>query len=117
MNFEQNPRFSVLANGVVAVIAGHWKLVHYLGRLHYPQMPPPRDAVFDLSVDPEESVNVAASQPQLVSSLRALIDAQLSQHGGELRAGGSAPLDTLGRAGTDAPGSLRPSRDAAGRGF
>jgi arylsulfatase A-like enzyme len=116
MNFEQNPRFSVLANGVVAVIDGHWKLVHYLGRLHYPQMPSPSDALFDLSVDPGESRNVAAAQPQLVRSLRALIDTQLSQHGGERRPGGSAPLDTLGRAGTD-PGSLRATRDAAGQGF
>jgi arylsulfatase A-like enzyme len=118
MNFEQNPRFSVLANGVVAVIVGQWKLVHYLGRLHYPQMPPPHDELFDLSVDPGENINVAAAQPQLVGNLRALIDAQLAQHGAPLRSGGSAPLDTLGRVGSAAPGgSLQSTRDAVGQGF
>jgi arylsulfatase A-like enzyme len=81
MNFEQNPRFSRLANGVVAVVSGHWKLVHYLGQLHYPQMPPLQDALFDLAVDPAESMNVASAQPAITAQLRALIDDQLAQHG------------------------------------
>ncbi len=104
MNFEQNPRFAMLSSGVVAVIAGRWKFVHYLGRLHYPEMPPPEDALFDLAADPAETVNVAASQPQVVASLSALIDAQLAQHGGRLQPGGGAPLESkaadrlLGRA-------------------
>jgi arylsulfatase A-like enzyme len=81
MNFEQNPRFAPLQRGVVAVISGRWKLVHYLGRLHYPRMPVPQDALFDLFGDPAETTNLAASQPQTVARLQALIDAQLAAHG------------------------------------
>lgn len=93
MNFEQNPRFADLSNGVVAVIAGHWKLVHYLGRLHYPQMPPSQDALFDLALDPAETVNLAATQTDIVLQLRSLIDAQLAQHGGVIARSGTRLLD------------------------
>ena len=92
MNFEQNPRFGALNRGVVAVISGRWKLVHYLGRLHYPHMPPAQDALFDLSADPAETTNLASSEPQTVVRLRALIDAQLAAHGGAI--GGKAPAPT-----------------------
>src|SRR6185312_5632181 len=40
MNFEQNPRFGALKTGSIAVIEGRWKLIHYMGALHYPFMPP-----------------------------------------------------------------------------
>ncbi|HTW73918.1 MAG TPA: sulfatase [Steroidobacteraceae bacterium] len=82
MNFEQNPRHARLTTGSVAVIDGRWKLVHYLGHLHYPQMPPLHDALYDLAADPGETRNLAAQQPALVARLRALIAAQLARHGG-----------------------------------
>ncbi len=91
MNFEQNPRFEPLQRGVVAVISERWKLVHYLGRLHYPRMPPQQDALFDLSSDPEETTNLALSEPQTVTYLRALIDAQLAAHGGAVDGKSTAP--------------------------
>ena len=92
MNFEQNPRFQPLHRGVVAVIDGRWKLVHYLGRPHYPHMPPPQDALFDLSADPGEMTDLAASEPATVARLRALIDAQLAAHGGAIKDSPAAPL-------------------------
>ncbi|HEX4023149.1 MAG TPA: sulfatase-like hydrolase/transferase [Steroidobacteraceae bacterium] len=82
MNFEQNRRHAALTTGSVAVIEGRWKLVHYLGRPHYPQMPPLHDTLYDLAADPRETVNQAAAQPAEVTRLRRLIDAQLARHGG-----------------------------------
>ena len=82
MNFEQNPRFAVLRTGSVAVIDGRWKLVHYLGRLHYPFMPPLHDELYDVVSDPDERDNLAARQPDVVRSLLGLIDTALAQHGG-----------------------------------
>ncbi len=86
MNFEQNRRFAPLTTGSIAVIDGHWKLVHYMGRLHYPDMPSLHDALYDLSTDPNETVNRAAEEPQEVRYLRGLIDRQLALHGGRLHA-------------------------------
>lgn len=91
MNFEQNPRFAPLQRGVIAVISGRWKLVHYLGRLHYPRMPASQDALFDLSSDPGETVNLAASEPAAVARLRAAIEEQLAAHGGALSGKASTP--------------------------
>ncbi len=82
MNFEQNPRHARLTVGSVAVIDDHWKLVHYLGRPHYPQMPPLHDALFDLAADPREDHDLAAAQPAEVVQLRSLIAEQLARHGG-----------------------------------
>ncbi|MGH8144453.1 MAG: sulfatase-like hydrolase/transferase [Steroidobacteraceae bacterium] len=82
MNFEQNPRYARLTTGSVAVIDGPWKLVHYLGHLHYPGMPALRDALYNLTVDPRENTNLAASHPTEVAQLRALIDAELARRGG-----------------------------------
>jgi arylsulfatase A-like enzyme len=81
MNFEQNPRHAHLAVGSVAVIDGQWKLVHYLGHPHYPQMPALHDALYDLAADPGETHDLAAAQPAEVAQLRALITAELSRHG------------------------------------
>lgn len=81
MNFEQTPRHGALTTGSVAVIDGHWKLVHYVGHPHYPDMPPLRDALYDLASDPGESVNLLAQQPSQAVRLRALIDAQLARYG------------------------------------
>jgi len=85
MSFEQNPRLAALKTGSVAVIDGQWKLVHYMGALHYPKMPPLHDELYDLTADPGEQVNRAADQPALVQRLRQLIDAELARHGGSVR--------------------------------
>jgi arylsulfatase A-like enzyme len=85
MSFEQNPRFAALRTGSVAVIQGPWKLVHYMGALHYPFMPPLHDELYDLAADPDERNNLAAENPTEVRHLRALIDAQLARHGRSIR--------------------------------
>jgi arylsulfatase A-like enzyme len=85
MNFEQNPRRAGLTTGSVAVIDGQWKLVHYMGRLHYPLMPKLSDELYDLASDPKELKNVAAEEPQEVAYLRGLIQTQLAQHGAAVR--------------------------------
>ncbi|HEX4269672.1 MAG TPA: sulfatase-like hydrolase/transferase [Steroidobacteraceae bacterium] len=84
MNFEQNPRFAALKTGSVAVIEGRWKLIHYMGRLHYPFMPPLHDELYDVVSDPSEHHDLAAQQPALVQRLLGLIDTALAQHGGRV---------------------------------
>ena len=84
MNFEQNPRFAALRTGSIAVIQGRWKLIHYMGALHYPYMPPLHDELYDVVADPGERVNLAGQQPAKVEELRALIEAALAQHGGRV---------------------------------
>jgi arylsulfatase A-like enzyme len=85
MSFEQNPRLAALKTGSVAVIDGEWKLVHYMGVLHYPDMPALHDELFDLAADPGEQVNRIAEEPVVAQRLRMLIDAQLARHGGPVR--------------------------------
>jgi arylsulfatase A-like enzyme len=84
MNFEQNPRFAALKTGSVAVIEGRWKLIHYMGALHYPFMPPLHDELYDVVADPGERTDLAAQQPARVRQLRELIDAALARHGGRV---------------------------------
>lgn len=110
MNFEQNPRFARLRRGVVAVICGRWKLVHYLGELHYPRMPPPQDALFDLVSDPAETANRASSEPATVARLRALIETQLAAHGGPVPEQAAAAKRRASMQGT----SVRPAREGSG---
>ncbi len=81
MNFEENPRRGAITTGSIAVIDGHWKLVHYMGALHYPQMPPLHDALYDLSQDPGELVNRIVERPGEAGRLRRLISEQLDRHG------------------------------------
>ncbi len=85
MNFEQNHRYAALTTGSVAAIEGRWKLVHYMGPLHYPLIPRLHDELYDLSTDPGERVNRAAEEPGEVTYLRGLIAAQLALHGGPVR--------------------------------
>lgn len=87
MNFEQNPRFAPLKTGSVAVIEGRWKLIHYMGALHYPFMPRLHDELYDVVADPGERTDLAAQQPAIVRELRGLIDAALARHGGRVRPG------------------------------
>jgi len=84
MNFEQNPRFAALKTGSVSVIEGRWKLIHYMGALHYPYMPPLHDELYDVVADPGERNNLAAQQPGIVQQLRDLIDSALARHGGRV---------------------------------
>jgi arylsulfatase A-like enzyme len=91
MNFEQNPRFAPLRTGSVAVIQGRWKLIHYMGALHYPYMPRLHDELYDVVTDPGERTNLAAQQPAIVQRLRGLIEAALAQHGGRVIPGAPAP--------------------------
>jgi arylsulfatase A-like enzyme len=90
MNFEQNPRFAALKTGSVAVIRGRWKLIHYMGALHYPYMPALHDELYDLITDPGERHNLAAAHPAVVQQLRGLIDAAMAQHGGRVLPGKAA---------------------------
>jgi arylsulfatase A-like enzyme len=87
MNFEQNPRFAPLKTGSVAVIEGRWKLIHYMGALHYPYMPRLHDELYDVLADPGERTDLAARQPAVVRQLRGLIDAALARHGGRVKPG------------------------------
>jgi arylsulfatase A-like enzyme len=91
MNFEQNPRFAALKTGSVAVIRGRWKLIHYLGALHYPYMPPLHDELYDLLADPGEQRNLAASRPAVAQQLRGLIAEALARHGGRVLRGEPVP--------------------------
>jgi arylsulfatase A-like enzyme len=90
MNFEQNPRYAPLRTGSVAVIQGRWKLIHYMGALHYPYMPPLHDELYDLRADPDERTNLAARHPATVQRLLGLIDAALARHGGRVIPGAHA---------------------------
>jgi arylsulfatase A-like enzyme len=93
MNFEQNPRFAPLRTGSVAVVDGRWKLIHYMGRLHYPFMPPLHDELYDVVSDPGERHDLAAQQPAVVQRLLRLIDTALAKHGGRVVPGsGNGPL-------------------------
>jgi arylsulfatase A-like enzyme len=85
MNFEENSKYSALTTGSVAVVEGNWKFVEYLGRLHYPMMPPLLDALYDLSRDPGEQTNEASRHTDEVVHLRGLIDSQLAAHGAALQ--------------------------------
>jgi arylsulfatase A-like enzyme len=81
MNFEENHRDAALTTGSVAVIDGDWKLVHYAGKLHYPNMPELHDGLFDLASDPGELTNHIDSQPETAQRLRRLIDSNLTRYG------------------------------------
>jgi arylsulfatase A-like enzyme len=103
MNFEQNPRFAALKTGSVAVILGRWKLIHYLGALHYPDMPPLHDQLYDLITDPAERTNLAAQHPATVQRLRGLIAAALAVHGGRVIPGAPAQPAQPAQPGAPAP--------------
>ena len=82
MNFEENSGTAALTTGALAVVQGPWKLIHYLGRLHYPNMPPLPDELYDLAGDPGETTNRAADSPAVHERLSELAAAELGRHGG-----------------------------------
>lgn len=84
MNFEENPRRSALTTGSVAVVYGRWKLVHFMGALHYTLMPQLHDELYDLVVDPHELTNRISEEPAEAERLRKLIYLELARHGAPL---------------------------------
>jgi arylsulfatase A-like enzyme len=115
MNFEQNPRFAALKTGSVAVIEGRWKLIHYMGRLHYPFMPPLRDELYDVVSDPDERHDLAAQQPAVVQRLLGFIDSALAQHGGRVVPGShTVPVPPEQSASVPKPGGMSGGEAAAG---
>lgn len=84
MNFEENPRRSKLVNGSVAVVDGRWKLVHFMGALHYPLMPQLHDELFDVAADPQEVTNRISDEPAEADRLRELITSKLVEHAAAL---------------------------------
>jgi arylsulfatase A-like enzyme len=81
MNFEQSDSRGRLTTGAVAVLQSNWKLVRFLGEPQYPNMPRLQTQLFDLAEDPHEHKNLAATYPNIVSTLSAQIDEQLGIHG------------------------------------
>lgn len=84
MSFEENPRRLALTTGSVAVIDGRWKLVHFMGALHYSQMPQLHDELYDLGDDPRELTNRVSEEAAEAVRLRNLIFVQLARRGGPL---------------------------------
>lgn len=85
MNFEENSRRSELTTGSICVIDGHWKLVHFMGPLHYPLMPQLHDHLYDLSTDPGELSNRISTDPAEAERLRRILAFELAARGGPLR--------------------------------
>jgi arylsulfatase A-like enzyme len=81
MNFEENNRRGRLTTGSVAALRSNWKLVRFLGKPQYPNMPQLQTQLFDLAEDPREYKNLASVHPDIVGILSAQIDAQLAIHG------------------------------------
>jgi len=82
MNFEENRRDAPLTTGSVAVLDGRWKLLHYMGRLHYEHIPRLHDELYDIVADPGELTDLAAQEPQQVQLLSTLAAQELARHGG-----------------------------------
>ena len=82
MNFEQSNRFAPLDRGTVAMIEPRWKYVHYFGAIRYPMMPRLEDSLFDLEADPDEKINLIATQPVVAARMLGEIQSRLHRHGG-----------------------------------
>lgn len=82
MNFEENADTAALTTGALAVVQGSWKLIQYLGPLHYPNMPLLPDELYDLAGDPGETTNRAADSAAVHERLSELAAAELGRHGG-----------------------------------
>jgi arylsulfatase A-like enzyme len=82
MNFEQNPRYQPLTTGSIAMIAGRWKYVRFLGHLHGPLIPRLTDSLYDLQADPGENKNLASVETAVAARMRSAIDDELRRHDG-----------------------------------
>jgi arylsulfatase A-like enzyme len=82
MNFEENSSAAALSTGALAVVQGSWKLIHYLGSLHYAHMPLLQDELYDLQSDPGETNNRAADSIAERERLGDLAAAELRRYGG-----------------------------------
>jgi arylsulfatase A-like enzyme len=82
MNFEENPARGELTTGSVATLGGSWKLIEFMGRLHYSRMPKPETLLFDLTIDPLELHNVASEHPDIVRELAAQRATDMAPHQG-----------------------------------
>lgn len=82
MNFEENSDTAALTTGALAVVQGSWKLIQYVGPLHYPNMPLLPDELYDLAGDPGETTNRAADSAAVHERLSELAAAELGRHGG-----------------------------------
>jgi arylsulfatase A-like enzyme len=80
MNFEQNPRFTELKVGSIAMIEGRWKYVRYLGHLRGPLIPALADALYDFQSDPGETINLVSVEAAVAARMRAAIDEQVRRH-------------------------------------
>ncbi|MFZ6864753.1 sulfatase-like hydrolase/transferase [Undibacterium sp. Ji67W] len=85
MSFEQSFRRGKLDRGVVALISGDEKYVHYIGKLSYPNMKMMEDQLYDLKVDPNESVNLDQIKPLESEKMLKKIKEKLKLFGGELK--------------------------------
>jgi arylsulfatase A-like enzyme len=79
MDFEENSSYGRLRTGSIAIIEGQWKLIRYIGTLHYPLMPRLSDELYDLASDPTESHNRIAEQPQQARSLEQILTRELAR--------------------------------------
>lgn len=80
MNFEQSPSDGRLRTGAVAILEGHWKLVQFLGDLRYPHMPNITNQLFDLGMDPNETLNLAGRRLPIERHLADLLGAEFARH-------------------------------------
>jgi arylsulfatase A-like enzyme len=81
MNFEENNRRGRLTTGSVAALRSNWKLVRFLGKPKYPNMPELQIQLFDLAEDPHEQRNLASVHSDIVGTLSDQVDAQLALNG------------------------------------
>jgi len=84
MNFEESHALGRLDTGSVAILEDHWKLVRFIGELHYPNMPVLETQLFDLAADPSEGHNLAKERPDVVTRLLSKLDAEYARHAGPL---------------------------------
>lgn len=84
MNFQQSTRLGPLDTGLVAMVDGTWKYVHYFGTISYPGMYALRDALYDVRDDPFEARNRIAAHPALAARMLRNIEARVHEHGQRL---------------------------------
>lgn len=84
MNFQQSTRLGTLDTGLVAMVDGTWKYVHYFGHIYYPGMPELKDALYELASDPRETHNKIASRPAVAARMLKSVEDELRRHGSRI---------------------------------